>query len=106
MLRIGYAREEYGLDVSLIALLPAFIFTCAVAWRLAKFNIADNQSNNFRGVPSPAAGLLIASFPLIVFYEYFGIQTLFINKWFFVWRNPDCKLPDGFKHQFYGNQVH
>jgi CDP-diacylglycerol---serine O-phosphatidyltransferase len=82
LLRIGYAREEYGLDVSLIALLPAFIFTCAVAWRLAKFNIADNQSNSFKGVPSPAAGLLIASFPLIVFYEYFGIQTLFINKWF------------------------
>jgi CDP-diacylglycerol---serine O-phosphatidyltransferase len=70
------------LDVSMIVLLPAFIFTCAVAWRLAKFNIADNQSYSFKGVPSPAAGLLIASFPLIVFYEYFGIQTLFINKWF------------------------
>jgi CDP-diacylglycerol---serine O-phosphatidyltransferase len=82
LLRIGYAREEYGLDVSMIALLPAFIFTCAVAWRLAKFNIADNQSYSFKGVPSPAAGLLIASFPLIIFYEYFGIQTLFINKWF------------------------
>jgi CDP-diacylglycerol---serine O-phosphatidyltransferase len=82
LLRISYAREEYGLDVSMIALLPAFIFTCAVAWRLAKFNIADNQSYNFKGVPSPAAGLLIASFPLIIFYEYFGIQTVFINKWF------------------------
>jgi CDP-diacylglycerol---serine O-phosphatidyltransferase len=82
LLRISYAREEYGLDVSMIALLPAFIFTCAVAWRLAKFNIADNQSHSFKGVPSPAAGLLIASFPLIIFYEYFGIQTLFINKWF------------------------
>src|SRR5688572_30682411 len=82
LLRISYAREEYGLDVSMIALLPAFIFTCAVAWRLAKFNIADNQSYSFKGVPSPAAGLLIASFPLIIFYEYFGIQTLFINKWF------------------------
>jgi CDP-diacylglycerol---serine O-phosphatidyltransferase len=82
LLRISYAREEYGLDVSMIVLLPAFIFTCAVAWRLAKFNIADNQSYSFKGVPSPAAGLLIASFPLIVFYEYFGIQPLFINKWF------------------------
>lgn len=82
LLRISYAREEYGLDVSMIALLPAFIFTCAVAWRLAKFNIADNQSYGFKGVPSPAAGLLIASFPLIIFYEYFGIQALFINKWF------------------------
>ena len=82
LLRIGYAREENGLDVSIIVLLPAFIFTCAAAWRLAKFNIAENQSYNFKGIPSPAAGLLIASFPLIIFYEYFGLQILLINKWF------------------------
>lgn len=82
LLRISYAREEGGLEVSILALLPAFIFTCAVAWRLAKFNIASNQTHNFKGVPSPAAGLLIASFPLIIFYEYFGIQALLINKWF------------------------
>ena len=82
LLRIGFAREPDGLEISITALLPAFIFTAAVAWRLAKFNIANNQSYNFKGVPSPAAGLLIASFPLIVFYEYFGLQTLFINKWF------------------------
>jgi CDP-diacylglycerol---serine O-phosphatidyltransferase len=63
-------------------LLPAFIFTASVAWRLAKFNLANNQSYNFKGVPSPAAGLLIASFPLIILYEYFNIQSLFINTWF------------------------
>ena len=82
LLRISYARQENGLDISFIALLPAFIFTCAVAWRLAKFNIDDNQSYNFKGVPSPAAGLLIASFPLIIFYKYFDMQMLFINQWF------------------------
>src|SRR5215203_3391369 len=82
LLRLSYARETNGLDVSILALLPAFIFTAAVAWRLAKFNIGDNQSYNFIGVPSPAAGLLIACFPLIILYEYFNIQTLFINKWF------------------------
>src|SRR5687768_1810957 len=82
LLRLSYAQETDGLEVSMLALFPAFIFTAAVAWRLAKFNIADNQSYNFIGVPSPAAGLLIASFPLIILYEYFNIQTLFINKWF------------------------
>src|SRR3569833_142140 len=51
LLRIGYAKEEGGLDVSILALLPAFIFACAVAWRLAKFNISTNQTYNFRGVP-------------------------------------------------------
>lgn len=81
LLRISYAQEANGLDVSMIALLPAFLYTAAAAWRLAKFNIADNQSYSFRGVPSPAAGLLVASLPLIIWYQYFGIQELFINKW-------------------------
>lgn len=82
LLRLSYAQEENGLDVSMTALLPAFIFTAAAAWRLAKFNISANQTYGFKGVPTPSAGLLIASFPLIIWYQYFGIQQLFINKWF------------------------
>src|SRR5687768_719123 len=82
LLRIGYAQGEAGLDVSVVALLPAFVFTAAVAWRLAKFNISTDQGSSFRGVPSPAAGLVIASFPLIIFYRYFNLQELFINPWF------------------------
>jgi CDP-diacylglycerol--serine O-phosphatidyltransferase len=82
LLRLSYAQEENGLDVSFIALLPAFIFTAAAAWRLAKFNISTDQGNSFKGVPTPSAGLLIASFPLIIWYQYFDIQQLFINKWF------------------------
>jgi CDP-diacylglycerol--serine O-phosphatidyltransferase len=82
LLRLSYAREENGLEVSFMALLPAFIFTAAAAWRLAKFNIATDQTNSFKGVPTPSAGLLIASFPLIIWYQYFDMQQLFINKWF------------------------
>lgn len=81
LLRIGYAKEANGLDVSTIALLPAFIYSCAVAWRLAKFNISTNQTYSFRGVPCPAAGLLVASFPLIIWYKYFGMEQYFINVW-------------------------
>jgi CDP-diacylglycerol--serine O-phosphatidyltransferase len=82
LLRISFAQDENGLDVSMLWLLPAFIFSAAVAWRLAKFNIDTAQSSSFKGVPSPAAGLLVASFPLIIWNEYFGVQTLFINRWF------------------------
>jgi len=82
LLRLSYAQEENGLDVSFLALVPAFIFTAAAAWRLAKFNISTNQSNSFKGVPAPSAGLLVATFPLIIWYEYFGMQQLFINRWF------------------------
>ncbi len=82
LLRLSFAQQENGLDVSFIALLPAFVFTAAAAWRLAKFNIGTEQTNSFVGLPTPSAGLLIASFPLIIWYEYFGLQQLLINKWF------------------------
>lgn len=82
LLRLSYAQGENGLDTSMLLFVPAFLFSGAVAWRLAKFNIATNQSTSFIGVPSPAAGLFVASFPLIIWFDDFGIQQLFINRWF------------------------
>jgi CDP-diacylglycerol---serine O-phosphatidyltransferase len=82
LLRISYAQEPNGLDVPLIALIPAFLFSMAAAWRLAKFNISTDQVYGFRGVPTPAAGLFVASLPLIIRYPRFeGIAQLLINKW-------------------------
>src|SRR5215831_8377669 len=69
-LRLSYAREENGLDVSLIWLLPAFILPCAAAWRLAKFNLDEGQQYSFKGVPTPAVGLVVASLPLIYWYTH------------------------------------
>ena len=82
LLRMGYAQGENGLDVSFLALVPAFLFTGAVAWRLARFNLSMDQTDSFKGVPSPAAGLVVASFPLILLYRYFGLEALFIDPWF------------------------
>jgi CDP-diacylglycerol---serine O-phosphatidyltransferase len=83
LLRMSYMREENGLDVSTVWLLPAFIVTAAAAYRLAKFNIATNQQCSFCGVPTPAVGLLIASFPLILHYgsTLVNINGLLVNKW-------------------------
>jgi CDP-diacylglycerol--serine O-phosphatidyltransferase len=84
LLRFSFAREENGLEISMIWLLPAFIVSCAGAYRLAKFNLDVTQAYNFRGLPTPAVGLLIASFPLIFHFNAatFGIGNLLINKWF------------------------
>jgi CDP-diacylglycerol--serine O-phosphatidyltransferase len=82
-LRISIARQEDGLDVSLVWLTPAFLIAAAAAWRLATFNIATDQQYGFKGVPTPAIGILVASLPLI--YWYSGNETivsLFQNKWF------------------------
>jgi CDP-diacylglycerol--serine O-phosphatidyltransferase len=81
-LRLSYARQEDGLNVSWLLLTPAFIIACASAYRLAKFNIATDQHYGFKGVPTPAAGLLIASLPLIYWYsDSATIVDLFHNKW-------------------------
>jgi len=82
-LRLSFAKEPNGLDTSMAWLLPAFIIPCAAAYRLAKFNIDDSQQYGFKGVPTPAVGLLIASFPLIYWFtNNQTINTLFLNKWF------------------------
>jgi CDP-diacylglycerol--serine O-phosphatidyltransferase len=82
-LRYAYAQQENGLDIPVLLLLPAFIIPCAGAYRLARFNIDTQQVYGFKGVPIPAAGLLIASFPLIYWYatDAWAIQLL-VNKWF------------------------
>jgi len=80
LLRISYAQEENGLDISMAWLLPAFLIPAAAAWRLAKFNLDSEQENSFKGVPTPAVGLVVASFPLIIHFQTFNLQFVFINK--------------------------
>lgn len=81
LLRLSYISEESALDTPIIALLPAFLFPCAGAWRLARFNLDTTPSTTFQGVPIPAAGLVVASLPLILLYNYFGLTPLLVNKW-------------------------
>jgi CDP-diacylglycerol--serine O-phosphatidyltransferase len=81
-LRASFAQGQNGLEISMILLLPAFIIPCAGAYRLGRFNIDTEQSYGFKGVPIPAAGLLIASFPLIYWYSNNEtIITLLSNEW-------------------------
>jgi CDP-diacylglycerol---serine O-phosphatidyltransferase len=86
-LRLSFAKEENGLDVSMLWLVPVFILPAAAAWRLAKFNLDPGQEFSFRGMPTPAIGLLVASFPLIYFASRGSVNqewltNLLLNKWF------------------------
>lgn len=81
-LRMSFMRQQNGLEISLAFLLPALLVPCAAAYRLARFNLDQSQDFGFRGVPTPAVGLLIASFPLI--YWTSGNPTivgLLLNFW-------------------------
>ena len=78
LLKVSFIKEESGLETSIAWLLPAFIVACAGAYRLARFNLDNSQSYGFKGVPIPAAGLFIASFPLILHY---GNSIINVNEW-------------------------
>lgn len=82
-LRLSFAQQVDGLDSSSVWLYVAFLIPAAGAYRLARFNIDSSQQYSFKGVPIPAAGLFIASLPLIYWNvnEAWVIQLL-LNKWF------------------------
>jgi len=82
-LRLSFAQETGGLDVSLLWLLPAFLLPCAAAYRLARFNLDTSQSYSFKGMPVPAVGIFVASLPLIYWnVDEETIRKLLLNKWF------------------------
>lgn len=81
-LRLSYATSPNGIEMPILWLMPALIIPCAAAYRLAKFNLDDSQQFGFKGVPTPAVGLLIASFPLIYWYSQNAEAVrLMQNKW-------------------------
>ncbi len=81
-LRLGFARETSSLDTNILWLAPAFLVPCAAAWRLARFNLDSTQQHSFKGMPVPAAGLFVASLPLIYWnVNQETIQTALLNKW-------------------------
>jgi len=81
LLWMAYMQEPGALEAPMIAMAPAFLLACFAALRLAKFNhTADEQKAAFIGMPTPAIGLVTASFPLILFYNYDTAGYL-LNRW-------------------------
>jgi CDP-diacylglycerol--serine O-phosphatidyltransferase len=88
-LRLAFAQQDDGLNIPHMYLIPAFILPCAGAWRLARFNttLRSSQNTHFEGVPIPAAGLVVASLPLIYWTTSVpAITRFFINpfSWYFL----------------------
>jgi CDP-diacylglycerol--serine O-phosphatidyltransferase len=68
------------MDVDMLATSPAFLVACFAALRLAKFNVTTTtQKAYFIGMPTPAVGLLVASLPLIAWYNPFNIAAYLQN---------------------------
>ena len=82
----GYDSSQIGLSVVLHPLpLLGFLITLASAYRLAKFNIDENQTDSFIGLPTPANALLILSLPLILQYQNNDfLNGIVLNQWFLI----------------------
>ena len=69
------------INIQPIAIIGFFI-TLASAYRLAKFNIDEDQQSYFKGLPTPANTLLILSLPLIVEFQNSSVfNSLISNQW-------------------------
>lgn len=78
----AYMMEPGALSTPLWVLVPAFALPCAAALRLAKFNnTATEQQYFFRGMPTPAVGLLVASFPLILLMHPISAAEWVAHRW-------------------------
>ncbi len=72
-LRLALANDVNALSTSSWLFAPAFIIPMAGAYRLARFNLDQNQTTYFKGVPIPMIGILTAVFPLIYWQPSYGI---------------------------------
>jgi CDP-diacylglycerol--serine O-phosphatidyltransferase len=77
-------NSTWSIDISWYALIGLFI-TLASAYRLAKFNIDEDQQSYFKGLPTPANTLLVISLPLIIEFQNSSFATnLILNQWFLI----------------------
>jgi CDP-diacylglycerol---serine O-phosphatidyltransferase len=84
MAKLLWAANMQGvnaLDVSMLAMCPAFLIACFGAVRLAKFNLLPENNYYFTGMPIPAAGITVASLALINFHNSMGLAPLLQNKY-------------------------
>ena len=65
-----WSMTDYLSNFNQIDFLPflGIVITLAAAYRLAKFNIDENQTHDFIGVPTPAMTLFVLSIPIITQY--------------------------------------
>ena len=82
----GWNLDMFGAssEINLVA-LSGFIITLSSAYRLAKFNIDEDQVSSFIGLPTPANALLILSLPLILLYQdNMVLNEIILNQWFLI----------------------
>jgi CDP-diacylglycerol--serine O-phosphatidyltransferase len=81
-----FSESFMSWDTAKFELLPyvGLLITLTAAYRLAKFNIDEHQTNSFLGLPVPAATLVVVSLPLILNYSSIEFVTNLIQNNYFL----------------------
>ena len=82
----AYRQNTDAIDTQWVLFLPAFLLTLCAAYRLAKFNVEKKESNEFKGLPTPAMALFVVALPYFIItnseigelllYQYQGILSV------------------------------
>jgi len=82
----SWVSNSIGMDFNLPLLpLTGLFITLASAFRLATFNLDEDQQTYFKGLPTPANTLLVISLPLILEFQNSDIiNSIILNKWFLI----------------------
>ncbi len=81
LLNTAWMRQPDALQVSILQVIPALLLPCFAAYRLGRFNVDTRQTTHFIGVPTPAVGLMVASFPLLLFYQQMPVAGWLQHPW-------------------------
>lgn len=61
--------------------LPGFLFTAFAAYRLGKFNIDDRQTDEFRGLATPAATIFVMGWLMSYDNNFLGLENYLNQPW-------------------------
>lgn len=82
MLWTAYMLQPDAMEVNMLAMSPAFLVAIFAAVRLARFNVsAGAQTSSFIGMPTPAVGMFVAMFPLMLWYGTGKISNILYYPW-------------------------
>lgn len=78
-----FSSDEFSIS-ELQSFIPflGFLITIAAIYRLAKFNISENQKNHFVGLPTPANAIFIAGLALVITDHQFTLVNYIDTTWF------------------------
>jgi len=86
MIRLSLGQEFVPVESPGYLPFVAFVIPLLGALRLAKFNVDEEQSDSFKGLPIPAQAIVIAAFPIIVLRCFADnpnfYSEMLTNSWF------------------------